>query len=325
MSMLGDWKVPPAAQPQAKDYDYDLNAALGSVVALHALAPQDAFTAEVLGTERAGQGVLIRSSGIVLTIGYLIVEAESIWLRTGDDRVVPAHALAYDQETGFGLVQALTPLDLPVLPVGQSADLSVGEYVVVGGAGGRQQSVAARIVARQEFAGYWEYVLDDAIFTAPAHPHWGGAPLIGPSGDLLGIGSLQLEQRRTGGVISHVNMMVPIDLLNPILDDLLQNGRTNRPPRPWLGFYAAEIGDNIIVVGTVDGAPAEQADLRQGDVVIAVAGEGVTNLAGLFRRIWSLGPAGVAVPMTLIRDGVVLELNIASGDRNRYLKAPRLH
>jgi S1-C subfamily serine protease len=325
MSMLGDWKVPSAAQPQAKDYDYDLDAALDSVVALHSLVPQDAFTAEVLGTERAGQGVLIRSSGIVLTIGYLIIEAETIWLRTGDDRVVPAHGLAYDQETGFGLVQALAPLDLRVMPLGQSADLSVGEYVVVGGAGGRRQSVAARIVARQEFAGYWEYVLDDAIFTAPAHPHWGGAPLIGPAGDLLGIGSLQLEQRRAGGIISHVNMMVPIDLLSPILDDLLQNGRPNRPPRPWLGLYAAEIEDDVIIVGVASGAPAEQADLRQGDVVIAVAGEGVTSLAGLFRRIWSLGPAGVEVPMTLLRDGVVLEVTVTSGDRNRYLKAPRLH
>lgn len=325
MSMLGDWKVPSAAQPQAKDYDYDLNAALDSVVALHALVPQDAFTAEVLGTERAGQGVLIRSSGIVLTIGYLIIEAESIWLRTGDGQVVPAHSLAYDQETGFGLVQTLAPLDLPVMPLGESADLSVGEYVVVGGAGGRQQSVAARIVARQEFAGYWEYVLDDAIFTAPAHPHWGGAPLIGPSGDLLGIGSLQLEQRRAGGGANHVNMMVPIDLLSPILDDLLQNGRSSRPPRPWLGLYAAEIEDNVIIVGVVDGAPAERGDLRQGDVVIAVAGEGVTSLAGLFRRIWSLGPAGVAVPMTILRDGVVLEVTLTSGDRNRYLKAPRLH
>jgi len=325
MSMLGDWKVPSAAQPQAKDYDYDLDAALDSVVALHALVPQDAFTAEVLGTERAGQGVLIRPSGIVLTIGYLIIEAESIWLRTGDDRVVPAHSLAYDQETGFGLVQALAPLDLPVMPLGRSADLSVGEYVVVGGAGGRQQSVAARIVARQEFAGYWEYVLDDAIFTAPAHPHWGGAPLIGPSGDLLGIGSLQLEQRRAGGMTGHVNMMVPIDLLSPILDDLLRSGRPNRPPRPWLGLYAAEIEDNVIIVGTVSGAPAEQADLHQGDVVIAVAGEGVTSPAGLFRRIWSLGPAGVEVPMTLLRDGMVLEVTVTSGDRNRYLKAPRLH
>lgn len=323
--MLGDWKVPAAAQPKVKDYEYDLDTALASVVALHALVPQDAFTAEVLGTERAGQGVVIRPSGVVLTIGYLIIEAESIWLRTGDGRVVPAHGLAYDQETGFGLVQALAPLDLPVLPLGQSADLSVGEYVVVGGAGGRQQSVAARIVARQEFAGYWEYVLDDAIFTAPAHPHWGGAPLIGPTGDLLGIGSLQLEQRRTGGTTSHVNMMVPIDLLSPILDDLLRSGQANRPPRPWLGLYAAEIEDNVIIVGAVSGAPAEEADLRQGDMVVAVAGQAVTSLAGLFRHIWSLGPAGVAVPITLIRDGHVLEVTVTSGDRNRYLKAPRLH
>lgn len=325
MASLGDWRVPSSAQPKASDYDYNLDSTLASVVALHSLVPQDAFTAGVLGTERAGSGVLIRAGGLVLTIGYLIIEADSIWLRTGDGQVVPGHGLAYDQETGFGLVQALAPLDLPVLRLGQSADASVGEYVVVAGAGGRQHAVAARIVARQEFAGYWEYVIDDAIFTAPAHPHWGGAALIGPTGDLIGIGSLHLEQRREHGVVNHVNMIVPIDLLSPVLDDLLTTGRPNRPPRPWLGLYAADIEDNIVIVGVVSGGPAEGAELRQGDIVIAVGGKGVSTLAGFFRHIWSLGPAGVEVPLTVLRDGLRLELRIASGERSRFLKAPRLH
>ena len=325
MSSLSDWRVPLSVQPRPNDYDYDLDAALSSMVAIRAQIPHDAFTAGVLGTERAGHGVLIRANGLVLTIGYLITEAESVWLQTGNGHTVPGHALAYDHETGFGLVQALAPLDMLPLPLGRSGDASVGEYVVVGGAGGRQRSVAARIVARQEFAGYWEYVLDDAIFTAPAHPHWGGAALIGPKGDLLGIGSLQLEQRRAPDVVQHINMIVPIDVLKPVLEDLLAYGRPNRPPRPWLGLYAAEIEDRVVIVGLAEGGPAQRADLRQGDIILAVGGVEVAALLALFRRIWSLGPAGVEVPLTVLRDGETIELRVTSGDRNSYLKKPRLH
>jgi S1-C subfamily serine protease len=325
MSSLSDWRVPLSVQPKPNDYDYDLDVALSSIVAIRAQIPHDAFTAGVLGTERAGHGVLIRANGLVLTIGYLITEAESVWLQTGNGHIVPGHALAYDHETGFGLVQALAPLDMPPLPLGRSGNASVGEYVVVGGAGGRQRSVAARIVAKQEFAGYWEYVLDDAIFTAPAHPHWGGAALIGPKGDLLGIGSLQLEQRRVPDIVQHINMIVPIDVLKPVLDDILVSGRPNRPPRPWLGLYAAEIEDRVVIVGLAEGGPAQRADLRQGDIILAVSGVEVETLLALFRRIWSLGPAGVEVPLTVLRDGETIELRVTSGDRNFYLKKPRLH
>ena len=163
--------------------------------------------------------------------------------------------LGYDQATGFGLVQALAKLDLPALPLGDSTLVPLEEKVVVGGAGGRQRSVAARVVGKQEFAGYWEYVLDEAIFTAPAHPNWGGTAVIGPAGELIGIGSLQLERARERGPNEHLNMIVPIDDLKPILDDLLKFGRPNRPPRPWLGLYATEIEDKIVVVGLASRGP----------------------------------------------------------------------
>jgi S1-C subfamily serine protease len=208
----------------------------------------------------------------------------------------------------------LARLDLPALSLGQSSAAAVGDNVVVGGAGGRHHSVAAHIAARQEFAGYWEYVLDEAIFTAPAHPNWGGTAMIGPHGDLLGIGSLQLEQPGEKGN-QHLNMIVPIDLLKPILDDLLTLGRRNRPPRPWLGLYATEVNDRIVVVGLASRGPARKAELRTGDVV----------LAGLFRRIWSLGNAGVEVPLTVYRDGRTFDLTVPSADRRKFLKAPRLH
>ena len=325
MPSLRDWKVPAALQPRPGDYDFDLDGALASVVGLRAVIPEDAFTAEVLGTERVGNGVLIRDNGVVLTIGYLITEAETIWLSLGDGRSVPGHVLAYDQETGFGLVQALARLDLPALTLGDSGLAELGQRVVVGGAGGRQRSVAARIVAKQEFAGYWEYVLDEAIFTAPAHPHWGGTALIGPNGDLLGIGSLHLERSREGGATEHLNMVVPIDLLKPILDDLLTFGRPNRPPRPWLGLYATEVEDKVVVAGLAGRGPAERAHLQTGDIVLAVGGAEISDLADFFRRIWSLGHAGVEVPLRIYRDGRIFDVSVSSADRNRFLKRPSLH
>ena len=199
MASLSDWKVPSSVQPKQGDYDFDLDGALSAVVGVRAIIPPDAFTADTLGTERAGHGVLIRADGLVLTIGYLVTEAETIWLSLIDGRSVPGTVLAYDQETGFGLIQALARLDLPAIPLGQSSAVSLNDRVVIGGAGGPQRSVAARVIAKQEFAGYWEYVVDEAIFTAPSHPNWGGTALIGSKGDLLGIGSLQLQEGREKG------------------------------------------------------------------------------------------------------------------------------
>jgi S1-C subfamily serine protease len=321
-------------QPKPEDYDYELDEVLASVVGIRALVPPDAFTAEVLGTERAGHGALIRSDGIVLTIGYLITEAETIWISLSGGRTVPGHVLGYDQETGFGLVQALARLDLPALPLGRSSEAEVGMRVVVAGFGGRSKAVAARIIAKQEYAGYWEYVLDEALYTAPAHPFWGGTALIGPAGDLLGIGSLQIQAASSDPVRQAVrqarqaddaNMMVPIDLLKPIFDDLATIGRPNRPARPWLGLYATEIGNSVAILGVASRGPARKADLRAGDIVLAVAGETVSDLAGLFRRVWALGDAGVTVPLTINREGRTFEVRVQSTDRRRLLKGPVLH
>ena len=323
MASLIEWKVPPAAQPRAEDYSYDLERALTSVVGLHSIIPPDAFTAETLGVERAGNGVLI-DQGLVLTIGYLITEAETVWLHQGDGRVVQGHALGFDQETGFGLVQALGPLDLPVLLIGSSRAAQIGERVVVGGAGGRTRSLAGRIAAKQEFAGYWEYVLDEAIFTFPAHPNWGGTALISPKGELIGIGSLQIE-REQNGKSEHLNMTVPIDLIHPVLDDLRKYGRVNKPVRPWLGLYSTEIENKIVIVGIAPKGPAARAELKTGDVVLAVAGENVSTLGGFYRRVWALGTAGVEVPLMLYREGVSFEVRLNSSDRQKFLKGPRLH
>jgi S1-C subfamily serine protease len=323
MAALTEWKVPPSAQPRAEDYSYDLERALSSVVGLHSIVPSDAFTADTLGIERAGNGVLI-DKGLVLTIGYLITEAETIWLHFGDGRVVQGYPLGLDQETGFGLVQALGPIDIPVLPIGSSDAAESGDRIVVGGAGGRTRSLGGRIATKQEFAGYWEYVLDEAIFTFPAHPNWGGTGLISPKGELIGIGSLQIERERDGKN-EHLNMTVPIDLLHPVLDDLRKFGRVNKPVRPWLGLYSTEIENKIVVVGIAPKGPAARAELKTGDVVLSVAGEDVTTLAQFYRKVWSLGASGVEVPLTLYREGVTFDVGVNSSDRAKFLKAPRMH
>ena len=323
MASLVEWKVPQSVQPRAEDYSYDLERTLSSVVGLHSLVPPDAFTADTLGTERAGNGVLI-DDGLALTIGYLITEAETVWLHLGDGRVVQGHALGFDQETGFGLVQALGKIDLPSLGIGSSKTVEVGERVVVGGAGGRTRSLAGRVAAKQEFAGYWEYLLEEAIFTYPAHPNWGGTALISNEGKLVGIGSLQLERAREGKN-EHLNMVVPIDLLAPILDDLRKFGRANRPVRPWLGLYSTEIEDRIVVVGIAPKGPAARAEIKTGDVIVAVKGERVSTLADLYRKIWSLGHVGAEVPLTLYREGVTFDVRVNSSDRAKFLKGPRLH
>ena len=323
MPSLTEWKVPPSAQPRPEDYGFDLDRALSSVVGLHSIISPDAFTAETLGVERAGNGVMI-GDGLVLTIGYLITEAETIWLHFGDGRAVEGHALGFDQETGFGLVQALAKLDLPALPLGSSKAAELGERVVLGGVGGRTRSLAARIAAKQEFAGYWEYVLDEAIFTYPAHPNWGGTGLISAKGELIGIGSLQLERAREGKN-EHLNMVVPIDLLKPILDDLRKFGRVNKPARPWLGVYSTEIEDKVVVVGIAGKGPAARAEIKTGDVVLSVAGQNVSTLAGFYRKVWSLGSAGVEVPLTLYREGVTFDVRVNSSDRAKFLKTPRMH
>ena len=319
-----DPSIPPALHPKPGDYQFDLDNALRAIVSLRATVPEDAFTAGTLGTERAGSAVHIRP-GMFLTIGYLVTEADTVWLSSSDGQTVAGHVMAYDQETGFGLVQALGRIVLPTLELGDSAAARVGEHVVFAAAGGRRHAVAAKVAGRQEFAGYWEYLLDDAIFTAPAHPFWGGAGLIGPDGTLIGIGSLVLQQGGEGGRKQDMNMVVPVDLLKPILDDLLALGRTSRPPRPWLGLYAMEDDEALVVGGLADNGPADKAGVRAGDRILAVNGTEVPDLAGLWRAVWATGSAGASVQVSLGRGNRNTAVTIASTDRLSILKAPFIH
>lgn len=324
MSEPSDWAFPAELRPRPEDWGYDLERALGALVLLRAEVPEDAFTAQILGTERVGNGVVIREDGLILTIGYLITEASSLWITTAQGAVIAGHPLAYDQQTGFGLVLPLGRLGTPWLARGSAAEARVGDDVVVAGHGGRAHALKAQLIDKREFAGYWEYLLEEALFAAPAHPQWGGAALLGADGKLIGVGSLLVEEKH-GEQNLQGNMFVPVDLLEPILEDLVKRGSARRPVRPWMGLYATEIGDKLVVAGLANGGPADRAGVKLGDVVAGVAGEQVSGLAGFFRKVWSLGPAGVEVPITVARGTSRVDLRLASADRGDYLKKPQLH
>ncbi len=303
--------------------DFNLTMARRSMVGLQASIPPDAFTAAILGERRGGSGVVIRDSGLVLTIGYLITEADEIWLTDWMGRVTPGTALAVDQASGFGLVQPLGPMAAPAIPLGNSSRTEVGDPVVLV-SGGDHDPVQGQIIAKREFSGPWEYLIDDAIYTSPAHPFWGGAGLLSHRGELIGIGSLHLEQEGESEAPSELNMIVPIDLLKPSLDSLARFGRSVTPARPWLGLYCADHRGRVVVAGVVTGGPAEKAAMRRGDEIVGIAGVPVDSTASLYRTLWNLGPAGVEAPLDVERDGKLLHPGVKTTDRTSLLKKPRL-
>jgi S1-C subfamily serine protease len=293
-----------------------------SVTKLRADIPEDAFTAGILGSQRIGNGIVIDAAGLVLTIGYLVTEATDVWLTDSHGREIAAHPLAYDQVTGFGLVLPLQKLDAPPIALGSSAELRAGSEVYVVSAKDFAPPQTAQVLARREFAGAWEYLLDEALFTAPAHPHWSGAALIDDRGMLVGLGSLLVREVIAGEEVN-ANMFVPIDLLKPILQSLRSTGRADRQPRPWLGVYAVELAGKVYVTGVVEGGPAQIADIREGDVISQVARHEVGTLPDFYRRVWAVGPAGTGVPLTTMRGATQIHLNVRSVDRGDLLKRPQ--
>ncbi|MDX2314823.1 MAG: S1C family serine protease [Gammaproteobacteria bacterium] len=325
MSEPSDPELESREQPNPEEYTFDLEASLASVVSLRSQVPEDALTASVLGTERAGHGVIIADDGLVVTIGYLITEAESLWITTNAGVTVPGHVVGYDQETGFALVQALQPMGSPSMALGDSSALQVSDELITAGHGGLDHAIKTIVIAKREFAGYWEYVLDEALFTAPPHPNWGGAALISEDGELLGIGSLLVQQIGEGGEQSGANMIIPIDLLKPILDELRMYGKRSSAPRPWLGFLVQEVSHHLVVSGIYDDCPADIAGLQVGDVLREVEGEPISGLAELFRRIWRTGDAGVDISLTIMRHRESMSVTVHSTDRDSCLKSASVH
>lgn len=314
-----------AAPPANEELAFDLDLALRAVVGLSTEIDANAFTASILGTEREGNGIVIDANGLILTIGYLMIEASSATVFTADGVPVDAEAIGYDYETGFGLVRASRAIDVEPISFGTSHSLREGEPAIIAGYGGRKQSIGGRIAAKREFVGYWEYMLDEAIFTVPPHPNWGGTALLAYDGTLRGVGSLYVEDALRGEQAAPGNMFVPIDMLPPILDDLTSYGRVRRPPRPWLGLFVTDAMDHLFVAGVAAGAPAALAGLESGDVIVALDGAAVGGMAEFYRRLWATGSAGTVIQITVIREGEQRDLAIRTANRYDFLKPPRGH
>jgi S1-C subfamily serine protease len=277
-------------------------------------------TVEGLGREREGSGVLIDSDGLVLTIGYLMVEAYAAEVLTNEGRTVPASVVGYDHESGFGLLRTLEPLKLKPMALGKSSEVKERDPVLVASFGGAAMVAPAYIVAKREFAGSWEYMLDDALFTSPPHPAWSGAALIDRAGKLVGIGSLIVGDAVGGGEKTPGNMFVPIDRLPPILADLIASGRIPGPGRPWLGLNAEDLRGRLFVSRVTPGGPADKAGVKRGDVIVGVKGEPPKNLADFYRKVWAQGDAGVSVPLEVLQDSAVRRVEVKSINRLDHLK-----
>ena len=297
------------------------DAILSAVVGVQAKALPNARSTGTLGADRRGTGALIRE-GYVLTIGYLVVEAESVRVTAADGRVVPAAVAAYDHATGFALLRLLAPLGATPLPLGDTAVLGDRDPAMVVTAPARDVPTLVYVISRRAFSGSWEYMLDSAIFTYPPVEEWSGAPLIGSKGQLLGIGSLIVADAAGEGSNSPGNMFVPIDILKPILEELIANGRRKGPARPWLGLNADEVRGHLFVSRVSSEGPAERAGVRSGDIVIAVGGETVTTLADFYRKVWARGDAGVEIPLRVLQGAQLKDIAVRSVDRMNYFRPP---
>src|SRR5215470_3510286 len=277
-------------------------------------------TVEGLGREREGSGIVIDNDGLILTIGYLMVEAYAAEVVDNGGRTVPANVVGYDHESGFGLLRAIEPLKLKPMALGKSAEIKERDPVLIASAGGTAMVAAAYVVAKREFAGNWEYMLDEALFTAPPHPAWSGAALISREGKLVGVGSLIVGDAAGGSEKTPGNMFVPIDRLPPILGDLLSGGRIAGPGRPWLGINADEVRGRLLVGRVTPGGPADKAGIKRGDVIISVNGEATTSLPDFYRKVWAKGAAGAVIGLDVRNNNMVQHVDIQSINRLDHLK-----
>jgi S1-C subfamily serine protease len=314
-----------APRPDPAELSFDLDQALGAVVKLRAEVPRDAYTAANLGTEREGSGIILDRNGLVLTIGYLMSEASHVILTLNGGANVAAEPIAYDHETGFGMVQIVEPIDITPLEIGDSSTLAVGDSVITASFGGLSHAIDGRVMSVREFVGSWEYLLDEAIYTAPVHPYWGGAALIDRAGKLVGVGSLYVEQSIGETERLPGNMFVPINLLKPINHAMVSTGRADRPPRPWLGMHVAETSERLFVTGVGSDGPADLAGIEPGDIVLNVEGVAVTDLAHMYRTVWAAGSPGTEIRFTVLRDDDVLTIRVRSSDRYSRMNLPRRH
>ncbi len=320
LAILSGAGVARTAHAQANDVEARIEALIGAVVRVRARALDDARSNATLGQAREGSGIAIDDEGHVLTIGYLVIEPDSIQLTTAAGRTVPATLAGYDHATGFGLLKAQVPLGVKPLALGDSSALRDGDAVMVLPFGGRDTASMAQVVSTRPFTGSWEYLLDRALFTSPPTPAWAGAALVSRDIRLVGVGSLLVQNAAVPTEFLPGNMFVPTDLLKPILADLKAQGRAAGPPRPWIGLATEEVEGRLLVTRVSPDSPADQAGIRRGEVVVGIAGDAVKTHAELYRRMWALGPAGTVVPLRVQSASGTREVAVPSIDRAAYFR-----
>ena len=295
--------------------------ALDAVVEVSAIVPGNARSADSLGTSREGTGIVIDDSGLIVTIGYLILEAAEVTVRMpGATQPISASIVAYDHESGFGLLRASQPLEVAPMQLGSSSGLRPMQPLLAVSRVGGLEPQGVYVVDRREFAGYWEYLLDEAIFTSPPHGQFGGAALVDQEGRLIGIGSLFVADAAVGNRPVPGNMFIPIDYLKPIMGDLLARGRRAGPPRPWLGISLEEHRGRLFVTRVSPDSPAAGVGIERDDLILGIGGAPVEGLADFYRKLWSRGEAGVEVPLDVLKGVEVRSTPVKTADRYRYLR-----
>ena len=311
-----------AAEPASVEVQSrSLERAAAAVVGVQAMAVDQARSASTLGRARQGSGVVIGDDGLVLTIGYLILEAEQVLLVTDDERRIPARVVAFDLATGFGLVKALVPLGLAPVALGRSAEVRDEEPLMVVNGGDEGSISATRLVSRRAFSGYWEYHVDGALFTSPPMASHSGAGLFNGQGELVGIGSLFVADARgpgTGRLPG--NMFVPVDLLRGVLPELLARGRSQASDRAWIGVNCVEVDGAIRVIRVSEDSPADVAGIEVGDQILAIDGQRVSTLEQLWKRLWTGSAPERAVKLEIQRKGQAESLTVQSVDRAKTLR-----
>lgn len=292
----------------------------GALVRIRAVAAPNARSNSTVGREREGTGAVIGNDGLILTIGYLVLEAEDVKITDWRGRSYPARVLANDHATGLSLLKTSSPLDVLPVPLGDSSKLSNGETVLIAGWGGIPDTARAYVVSRRPFTSNWEYMLDEAIFTSPATTGWSGAALVDSKGTIVGVGSLLLPEAIPGRQELWGNMFVPIDALKPILGDLIKTGRRQSAPRPWLGVGADEVFGRLIVSRVSPDGPADSAGVKKGDIILGVGNDPVSSRAELYEKLWSTNRAGDVIKLRVLQGAEIREVDVKSIGRDDYFR-----